>query len=303
MLDNTITKRLQDFLAKENRSNEDIIQGATLLLQLNRNRMLYQTVLTNPKRFEPTVVYELKKFVPIRQRGQTLEDVKRDAEQLLGELKTAVDDEPQDNDEKADEDKDLPAHSGKRADHDQLPDNIKAIWPQNAERWKKIKELYNTCLGIKQPCDLDESLNTLKETWYKYKSEFARYDAYVIQNPDETGKNDVSSADNAKAITNARSFLSKAVKDDKLLNKKKAALADNADEKTIKDYNSSLQSAQERVQLLLDNGEKIGDDLRQKLTEAGVVFPVEQPSETVDPSENADSTDDKTVGDEQGQEG
>lgn len=50
------------------------------------------------------------------------------------------------------------------------------------------------------------------------------------------------------------------------------------------------------------SGEKIGDDLRQKLTEAGVVFPEELPSETVDPSENADSTDDKTVGDEQGQE-
>ncbi len=302
MLDNTITKRLQDFLAKDNRSNADIIEGATLLLQLNRNRMLYQTVLTNPKRFEPTVVYELKKFVPIRQRGQTLEDVKRDAEQLLDELKTAVDDETKGNDSKADEDKDLPAHSGKRADHDLLPDNIKDIWPQNAERWKKIKELYNTCLGIEQPCDLAESLNTLKETWYKYKSEFARYDGYVIPNPDETAKNGASPADNAKAITNARSYLSKAVKDDKLLNKKKAALADNADEKTINDYNSSLQSAQERVQLLLDNGETIGDDLRQKLTEAGVVFPEEKPTETVDPSENANSTDDNAVDDEQGQE-
>lgn len=81
-IDNSITKKLEDFLSKTDRTPEEVVSGATLLLQLNRNRSLFQTVLTNPKRFESTVVYELKKFVPIRQRGQTLEDVKRDAERV-----------------------------------------------------------------------------------------------------------------------------------------------------------------------------------------------------------------------------
>lgn len=58
----------------------------------------------------------------------------------------------------------------------------------------------------------------------------------------------------------------------------------------------------DRVQLLLNSGEIIGDDLRQKLTDAGVVFPEGKPSETVEPSENADSTDDKDIDNEQGQE-
>lgn len=58
----------------------------------------------------------------------------------------------------------------------------------------------------------------------------------------------------------------------------------------------------DRVQLLLNSGEIIGDDLRQKLTDAGVVFPEEKPSETVEPSENADSTDDKDIDNEQGQD-
>ena len=93
-IDNSITKRLNEFLAKTDRTSEEVISGATLLLQLNRNRQLFQTVMTNPKHFESTVVYELKKFVPIRQRGQTLEDVQNDARQLLGELKTAVNKEP-----------------------------------------------------------------------------------------------------------------------------------------------------------------------------------------------------------------
>lgn len=302
-IDNSITKKLEDFLAMTDRTPEEVVSGATLLLQLNRNRSLFQTVLTNPKRFESTVVYELKKFVPIRQRGQTLEDVKRDAEQLLGELKSAVDEEPAENDSKDDSEKDLPMHGGKRPDHDSLPDNIKAIWPQNAERWKKIKSLYNTCLGITEPCDLAESLNTLKETWYKYKSEFARYDDFIVENNDETVENGEDPAESAKHVTNARSYLSKMVKDDKLLNMKKASLADGADEKAINAYHSSLQNTQDRVQLLLDKGEVIGDDLRAKLAEAGVVFPEDEPSETVDPSENAGSTDDKDIKDEQGQEG
>ena len=190
-IDNSITKRLNEWLAKTDRTFEDVISGATLLLQLNRNRQLFQTVMTNPKHFESTVVYELKKFVPIRQRGQTLEDVQNDAKQLLGELKTAVNEEPAENDSKDDSEKDLPMHGGKRPDHDSLPDNIKAIWPQNAERWKKIKSLYNTCLGITEPCDLAESLNTLKETWYKYKSEFARYDDFIVENNDETPENNI----------------------------------------------------------------------------------------------------------------
>lgn len=301
-IDNSITKKLEDFLAMTDRTPEEVISGATLLLQLNRNRSLFQTVLTNPKRFEATVVYELNKFVPIRRRGQTLEDVKRDAEQLLGELQSAVDEEPAENESKDDNEKYLPMHGGKRPDHDSLPESIQAIWPQNAERWKKIKSLYNTCLGITKTCDLAESLNTLKETWYKYKAEFTRYDDFIVGKDDKTEENADSTADSAKAVTNARSYLSKMLKDDKLLNMKKASLKEEADEKTIEVYRVSLQNTQDRVQLLLDKGEVIGDDLRQKLTDAGVVFPEEKPSETVEPSENADSTDDKDIDNEQGQE-
>lgn len=296
-IDNTITKRLTDWLGEPSHdTDEDIMAGATLLLQLNRNRQLFQTVATNPKRFLKTVEYELRKFVPMRQRGQTLDDVWKEASELIVELNPAVEDEPEDNDDKSDSDKDLPAHGGKRADHDLLPDNIKAVWAENAARWKKIKELYNTCLGIKQACDLAETLHVLKEEWYTYKKEFARYDDYVITNA--TGDDVIEEKQtSAKDITNARSYLSKMVKDGKLLNMRDASFADDADEKTIKAYNTALANTQKRVQLLFEAGEEIGDELKAKLSEAGIVFPSEQPSETVD------STEDNEAEDEQGQEG
>lgn len=123
-----------------------------------------------------------------------------------------------------------------------------------------------------------------------------------MENNDETVENGEDPAESAKAVTNARSYLSKMLKDDKLFNMKKASLVENAGEKAIEAYRSSLQNTQDRVQLLLDKGEVIGNDLRAKLADAGVVFPEEKPSETVEPSENADSTDDKDIDNEQGQE-
>lgn len=92
------------------------------------------------------------------------------------------------------------------------------------------------------------------------------------------------------------------LKDDKLLNMKKASLVENAGEKAIEAYRSSLQNTQDRVQLLLDRVRSSAMIYEQKLADAGVVFPEEKPSETVEPSENADSTDDKDIDNEQGQE-
>lgn len=294
-LDDELTKRIEAWLSKpEHTDNADIMDGATMLLQLSRNSVLFQTVASSPKRFAKTVEYELRKFLPMRKRGQTLDEADKEARTILGEIRTAIDGEPQDNETKEDDEKDLPAHGGKRADHDQLPANIKAIWQENAARWKKIKALYNKCLSFDKPCDRDESVQVLKETYYKYKSEFARYDDYVISDAD---KSDDSSA-SAKDIANAKSYVSKALKDDKLQSMKSAAFADGAGEKTMESYNEFLSKVQQRVDILIENNEVIGDEIRQKLIDGGVVFPEDEPSEVVE----QDTEDNIDKADEQGQE-
>ncbi|MDD6553082.1 MAG: hypothetical protein PUF37_05785 [Prevotellaceae bacterium] len=276
-MDQTLTNKLEAWLSKpEHTDDSDIMEGALMLLQLNRNRSLYMTVSTCPKRFVKTVEYELRKFLPMRKQGKTCADVRREADALLKELKSADDAEPSGNESKPVEEMDLPLRSGKRPDHDSLPENIKAIWTENAERWKKIKELYNICLHIEQPCDLAENLQVLKETWYKYKSEFDRYDSYVIG--DETEEKETDPMQTARDIANARAYISKNL--DRLISMKSASLADGADEKAIKDYQSLLSSVSDRVQILIENKQVMGDDLKKKLTDAGVTLPSEQPSET-----------------------
>lgn len=285
-MDKTLTDKIVAWLnAPAHTEDADIMEGALMLLQLNRNRQLYMTISTNPKRFLKTVEYELKKFLPLRMKGKTCQDVRREADELLSELReNGIDKEQSEGqDETSDTDDNddtvAPVRNGKREDHDQLPQNIRDIWEANAERWKRIKEMYNTCLSIENPCDLEENLKVLKETYYAYKADYARYDSFTFKNEGDKSEEDGASDDlkTLKDINNARSYISKNV--DKLLALKKEALRDGASDEQTNAYQSLLSSMTQRVQTLVDNGQVMGEDLMNKLQATGINLPASQPTE------------------------
>lgn len=285
-MDKTLTDKIVAWLnAPAHTEDADIMEGALMLLQLNRNRMLYMTISTNPKRFLKTVEYELKKFLPLRMKGKTCQDVRREADEFLSELReNGIDKEQsegQDETSETDETDDTvaPVRNGKREDHDQLPQNIRDIWEANAARWKRIKEMYNACLSIENPCDLEENLKVLKETYYAYKADYARYDSFTLENEGAKSEEDGASDDlkTLKDINNARSYISKNV--DKLSALKKEALKDDATDTQTKAYQSLLSSMTQRVQTLVDNGQVMGEDLMNKLQETGINLSTSQPTE------------------------
>ena len=285
-MDKTLTDKIVAWLnAPAHTEDADIMEGALMLLQLNRNRMLYMTISTNPKRFLKTVEYELKKFLPLRMKGKTCQDVRREADEFLSELReNGIDKEQsegQDETSETDETDDTvaPVRNGKREDHDQLPQNIRDIWEANAARWKRIKEMYNACLSIENPCDLEENLKVLKETYYAYKADYARYDSFTLENEGAKSEEDGASDDlkTLKDINNARSYISKNV--DKLSALKKEALKDDATDAQTKAYQSLLSSMTQRVQTLVDKGQVMGEDLMNKLQETGINLSTSQPTE------------------------
>lgn len=285
-MDKTLTDKIVYWLnAPAHTEDADIMEGALMLLQLNRNRTLYMTISTNPKRFLKTVEYELKKFLPLRMKGKTCQDVRREADEFLSELReNGIDKEKHEGKDETSETDDTdetvaPVRNGKREDHDQLPQNIRDIWEANAERWKRIKEMYNTCLSIENPCDLEENLKVLKETYYAYKADYARYDSFTFKNEGDKSEEDGASDDlkTLKDINNARSYISKNV--DKLLALKKEALRDGASDEQTNAYQSLLSSMTQRVQTLVDNGQVMGEDLMNKLQATGINLPASQPTE------------------------
>lgn len=51
-------------------SERDVVAGATLLLSLNSNKILFQNVVRKPEKFADKVEYELRKHLKIRLDGK-----------------------------------------------------------------------------------------------------------------------------------------------------------------------------------------------------------------------------------------
>ena len=184
--DPKITEGMVAWLRSDHTDEESIRKGAELLLRVNRNRGLFERICRYPRGGLKKLEYELQKHVNIRLQGYTIQDIENLDKEIMPQVQVAVDaddgaagEEIPFVKESADEgDTVCVVLKGKRPDHDKLPAEIQAIWPANAERWKKIKESYNLLLSLNAPCDRFEHLQLLKETWYKYKSEMCRYDDF-----------------------------------------------------------------------------------------------------------------------------
>ena len=290
MIDNNLTIRLKTWLENGSHTdNEDIMEGAQMLLKLNRNQALFNTISRRPEKYVSKIEYELKKFLPMRLNRMTIGDVKKLDAELTPAIQDAINNETGSADDELNEKEDLPAHGGKRSDHDSLPDDIKSIWEENAIRWKKIKLVFNQLKTLTQPCDRYELLMQLKETWYKYKADFERYDSFEPNPAPNDGESDPSEV--IKQITNARAYISKNI--DKLQQLKDVTLSENPSDKDIEKYNKLCKSLRERLSLLLDNSQVVGDDVLTKLAEGGV----EIEKATGDDKENESKSDTEAPGD------
>jgi hypothetical protein len=219
-LDQKFTEELVAWLRSEHTDDESIRKGAMLLLRVNRNQGLYQRICRQPQRGLAKLEYEIRKHVNYRLEGYTIEDIENLDREITPVVRVAVDAVEENGDES------LQPHvqevdgdygesgtvvvSGKRPDHDSLPDDIKTLWDKNAERWKKIKEAYNLLLSLDAPCDRFEHLKLLKETWYKYREDMCRYDDFKAENADEDGdKKPEISEEDKKAIDVDQAYISR----------------------------------------------------------------------------------------------
>ena len=158
-LDPKFTEALMAWYKGDHSSDESIRKGAELLLQLNRNRVLYQQILRTPQRMLKKLEYEIKKHIDIRLDGYSLDDVKKMAAAVMPHVSAAAGVELKDDNLpfiEGQEDAIYPQVKsiGKRPDHDSLPEDIKKLWEVNAERWKKIKATFELCKTLNAPCDL-----------------------------------------------------------------------------------------------------------------------------------------------------
>lgn len=309
MNDVKFTQKIKQWFDSEH-TDENIREGAMLLLQINNNRHLYQQIMLRPQRMLEHLKYELQKHYDYRIKGLSLDEVRKFDGEVTPLLQKAVD-------STADADKlaaDVAPHlpfvdaentdsidataiiaNGKRADHDQLPDDIKEIWDANIQRWKRIKELFEACKAYQLSCDRFEGLNaaneefqkmllTLKTEYYAYKQSMDQYDHAVPGQKEENAETKTDVVISANAIGNARSYITKNI--DKLIQLK-------ADGKT--EQAEKLQAnIEQRVKTLLDAKAEIKPATLDKIKEAGIVIPAEGEDESIAEEKPDESQADQT---------
>ena len=227
-MDQNVTKQIEKFLSIAKPSDEQIREGALLLLRLNQSaRGLYNSAMARPQSMLPWIQADLKKYLGIRKRGlktSETEAYNRETERLVKQTLTVVPAEVA----KAIGNVPESAQKGKRPDHDQLPEHIQEIWPKNAERWKKLRQMHIQ-LGVMikqpgyQPCDGNELCHALRQLDADIRNDYRRYDEYDVNAPTANKDSVDTFADNVKTIQAARTTISRGLQrkkqDDKSLEK------------------------------------------------------------------------------------
>jgi len=284
-LDPKFTEALMAWYKGDHSSDESIRKGAELLLQLNRNRVLYQQILRTPQRMLKKLEYEIKKHIDIRLDGYSLDDVKKMAAVVMPHISAAAGVELKDDNLPFIEGQEYAIYPqamsiGKRPDHDNLPDEIKKLWEINAERWKKIKATYELCKTLNAPCDLYEHLKVLKEAWYAYKRDMARYDDFrgTLDEQVTVTKGEAHPENEQQMVDYAQSYISR------YLPQLKELAQEAKDPDFTDDQKAKLEDLrvkiQDRVNILLKAGVVLSEQRKEDLAsvDIAIVNPVENNS-------------------------
>lgn len=173
--DPKFTQRLQDWMNTPD-AQKDWAEGAILLLQLTGNRIMYNNVSVNPKGKAEFIKGQLQKFLNFRLADLTHAEVESMQAQVDEIVKKVV--KPSESSEFVE------FKAGKRSDHDDLPDEIKALYAENLDIVHKMRELHlrlrtistetSTCPDsdrypfLKELIALDKTLRSNWETYDHY---------------------------------------------------------------------------------------------------------------------------------------
>ena len=178
MIDLELTPQIKKWLdtAPEDR---DIQAGAELLLRVNRNRVLYNNIMRNPRRHAATLEYQLNKLLKQRLVDTTHEEVAQMMAQvdgiaaqhgLIRETRSEF-------------------QRGKRADHDQLPADVQQLYVDNADIMRRMREAHTRLRMINSTnstCPDSDRYPLAKDIIrldLQYRDNWNLYDHYVKGTP------------------------------------------------------------------------------------------------------------------------
>lgn len=180
-VDEKLTRRIQQWLETP-AEQRDMTEGATLLLKMNRNQVLYRNIVMFPKKYAKLLERELQKRLKYRVEQVDHEQV----DQMRAQVKEIAKSRSLQEQNPANEFK-----KGKRADHDQLPEEIQAAYTENLGIMQRMRMLHGKLVILEEnaekkqiPChdsDCYPLLQELIELDKKYHENWAKYDDFDLE--------------------------------------------------------------------------------------------------------------------------
>lgn len=124
-MDNKFTEKIKSWLDTP-KGERDLQEGATLLLKLSNNQVMYRNIVHNISAKEDIIEYNLRKYYKFRLEAITDIQVKKMESEVKKITETIIDGK----------------YSGKRPDHDNLPDEVIAIYKENLNILRSIQDLH-----------------------------------------------------------------------------------------------------------------------------------------------------------------
>lgn len=175
-MNKNFTTKLREFLeTPEDKRNYD--NGALLLLQLTGNRNMYRNISFNAALYAKFINREIQKHYNVRLQKISHEEVEQMQKQvnvIVQEHLSLAEDNPVSDFKK-----------GKRSDHDELPDEIQALYVENLSITQRMRSVHTHLLLLStegKTCPDNDRYPYLKELIRLDKqlhSNWQRYDHYV----------------------------------------------------------------------------------------------------------------------------
>ena len=179
-MDNKFTELIKQWLETPS-DQRDYSVGALYLLKLSGNQIMYRNIVAQLDRRRDFVDYQIQKYYNFRVQALThaqVEEMQQQVDVIVAEhIPLAAN---------ADEHK-----TGKRDDHDSLPDEIKAKYVENLSILQRMRELHLKLRSLSldtAPCPDSERYPFLKELIEldkKMHANWEEYDHYVIGTSEE----------------------------------------------------------------------------------------------------------------------
>lgn len=199
-MDNKFTELIGQWLQTPE-AERDYTVGALYLLKLSGNQIMYRNIVAQLDRRHDVVEYQLQKYYNFRVQALThaqVEEMAALVETIVAEhipLAAEADKQPQ---------------KGKRADHDSLPDDIKAKYVENLSLLQRMRVLHLRLRSLSldnAPCPDSERYPFLKELISldkKLHANWEAYDHYVAPGPDASPSRSASSTKSLGSAKNAK---------------------------------------------------------------------------------------------------